>query len=255
MKNFVICTTQRSGKTWLCSTLQKLGNFGWPHEYIDAWHKGIPSTLAYLDLFYNQGVRGIIEYIKEETYMESRSKSPLGLALQWNQLKFLERMQVVDANEILSQLNNSYDFKFFLLMRRDILQQAISQYIHKESGFAHSFQDKESREKRLAVKFSEEEIKLIYLRIFNSYRGWIELFQGNSIDFTTIYYEDMCKNIKPVVHLIAEKIGRDIVDLNRKNIRKSSRSLKKIANKVDKNFRKKFEKLITKGQMVLPAHL
>lgn len=63
--NYLICTTQRSGKTWLCRTLKGLG-VGSPEEYFNVLHKGfIKSEFARLltDAWESKGIEGAISAI------------------------------------------------------------------------------------------------------------------------------------------------------------------------------------------------
>lgn len=248
--NFVICTTQRSGKTWLCSTLQNIGGFGKPFEYIDALHKkDIRKEHEITSYFDKNGIDGILSYIEKKTLDGGKNSNPIAFVIQWNQLGFLER-EGYERNELISLLK-SKGYTFFLLQRKDVLQQAISQYIHSQSGFAHSYQGERLKQKRSMVEFSAKEILKYCRRSLNSYNLWKELFKENSVEYNGIYYEDMCDDLTATIKDIAIKINRDISDLVDSKSLKDSITLEKVGDDLDEKFRIEMERLIDTGEIKL----
>jgi LPS sulfotransferase NodH len=250
MKNYIICTTQRSGKTWLCQTLQNLGGFGYPHEYVDVFHKGFIGPKILVD----KGVDGLQSYIENKTIEKTGSKSPTALALQWNQLVFLKNKIKKETQEILRYLVEKYDYHIFFLKRRDILQQSISQFIHQRSGYAHSYQENDTRLQRFQVKFDPESIKQHYISIQTCYESWQNLFNDIEVNFRTIYYEEMSSDISHIVRLISSDIQKNLTDISMKSIMDASSSLLKVSDEVDKNFRQQIDSLVLEGRMSLPGY-
>lgn len=250
MRNYIICTTQRSGKTWLCNTLQNLGGFVYPHEYVDVFHKGLTSS----SILVNQGVDGLQSYVERQTILKTGSKSPTALALQWNQLIFLKNKIKKSNSEMLRYLVEKYDYHIFFLKRRDVLQQSISQFIHQSSGYSHSYQDNNLRLQRFSVKFDPELIKRRYISISTCYESWQNLFYDTGVNFRIIYYEEMSRDISHIVRLISSDIQKNSTDISRSSIVSASSSLLKVSDEVDKDFRDKMDSLVREGRISLPGY-
>jgi len=229
--NYMICTTQRSGKSWLCDILRRVGGFGNPEEHVLAiLRNNIPMAT----------VDGMVRWIGD--VMKS---DPVAFALQWDALVALEGLLGKGRNDIIRRLVTTNEFKVVFLERKDRMQQAISKYLLMQSGYGHSYQSKDLKETRDDVEFDAERIFKCHDAVTTDYLSWEALFDVVGVSPVRVTYEDMCADMRSVVVRIAEAVGRRTDDLG-KEIGCVS-EWKKIGDGKDVEFRNKIRHLLKQG--------
>lgn len=251
--NYIICTVQRSGKTWLCRTLRELSCFGWPEEYVNFVHKGVDSKTgdcSLLSAFKNFGIGGIIDFVRTLTKEKTGQCHTVGLALQRNQLSFLSRSLSQSEKALFFTFLGEMNPRIYYLKRRNVLQQAISLYISSATGIAHSFQAKDCKLQDRAIPFDPEAIRTHYEFCKKSYAKWDKLFREGGINAEVIYYEELCRDICPVIRRLADNItnGRQ---LDNAVIREAAGHMSKVGGEMDNSFRQRIDELVTSGAFQL----
>jgi LPS sulfotransferase NodH len=194
--NYILCTTQRSGKTWICSTLKCLG-VGAPEEYLHALHdRNLQSDFAIKirGAFDSGGVRSFVSLISE---MQGGGIGNVGLAIQWNQLANLAAVAKLSDEEAFGELRGAMnDAIVFFIVREDLIGQAISHYLMQQSGYAHSSSASDRKSLRVQVEYRSEEILRFMEFALVAYRSWLRLFEGVGVNFIPISYESLVDDPK-----------------------------------------------------------
>lgn len=112
--------------------------------------------------------------------------------------------------------------KILLLLRQDIIAQAVSLWKAVESGVFHSVEGKPQKE----LEFDAFEIKKWVRHILAQERRLAEIFKELNVSPIKITYEFLVSNPKAVISLI----GSGVVDVNYISMPKSENSYKKLAD-------------------------
>lgn len=201
MKNYVLCSVQRSGKTWIADTLRRLG-VGHGLELLTEFDRGSAPEQARLAAARVDGVRDFLHCFAEITHRDGFPS--VGISVQWSNLHNVGPETVQTLREIESALTPSI---LYFLRRRDIVGQAISHFMMMESGYAHSTESDDLRRRRDRVRYDREKLQDSMNHTLGSYAGWEHLFEMAEIQPVTLYYEDFVDN--PVVAFgdLAEQIS------------------------------------------------
>ncbi|MDB4336433.1 hypothetical protein N9996_02480 [Synechococcus sp. AH-603-M21] len=171
---YTIFTTQRSGKTWICSLLKGNG-FNQPEEYLNQAFRNVQPYEQKL----KNSVVDFLDYVKTNHG---------GLVLQRNQIVRLCNKFKLKENDFCQLLNERFgDSPNFLLYRKSLIDHLVSNYIHQKSGYAHSTNpDTTSRE---SISFTYDEVKDLLDKIVQQRHRLIktagEIYGTKNI----IYYE------------------------------------------------------------------
>lgn len=231
--NYVICTTQRSGKSWLCDVLRRVGGFGSPEEHVLAIVRNKVAVTT-VDMM----VRWIGDVMRTE---------PVAFALQWDALVALQGMLKKGREEIFGRLVSKHGFKVVFLERKDRMQQAISKYLLLRSGYGHSYQPDELKKGRKNIEFDAEGILRCYRTVVEDYASWESMFDTVGVVPTRVSYEEMCCDMPAVVTRIALAIGRKTDGLD-KEMHKCVSAWKKIGDKKDVEFRDKMRRFLARSR-------
>lgn len=240
--NYIICTSQRSGKTWLCRIL-KLLRVGHPEEYFTRLHRAKDFEIK--KAFLEKGIYGACRSLVE-------SQGPVvGLAIQWNQLSWLARSVGSSVEKAFEEVrSNLEDARVFYLKRDDILGQAISLFLKNESGYTTSSDTSELKKNRERVEFDAEKLAWCYLHTLESYLNWENLLADLNVEYRQISYELLCENVVTEVQNVLKFID---VSRSAEEILECSACLSIIRNNKDEQIRcqalgdKRFLSLISKG--------
>lgn len=200
---YVICTTPRSGSNLLCNLLESSGAMGQPKEFLNLDSVILPfaqrnnlidsESQIYLDTYLDQVVKKF-----------SSKNNVFGMKLLFDQ--FEPYMELNAIRKFIPQ------FKFIWLLRKDVLSQAISQHIARETNEWTSFnernnQEKEHKSRREFVDYDENKINRFLKKLAKDNLNWIEFFSVNQLDYLPVTYEDLLKNTNQVCHNICDFCG------------------------------------------------
>ncbi len=214
--SYVVCSTQRSGSTYLCRLLASTGVAGTPQEYFEAraetgspphpgyFLAGLPRTGAgirddvrptdapeYSDL---RAVDGWEEHLARTFRMGTSENGVFGAKLMWNQLPDLEQHATampefagLDGSELLDRLVGQPGYVW--LRRRDKVRQAISLWRALQTRTWRA-EHPGAGEERPTLSYSFRGIEHLRRRLSADDEGWRRFFLHSLIDPLELVYED-----------------------------------------------------------------
>lgn len=221
-KNYVISFTERSGSTMLRSLLQKTGALGNPQEYINP--RG--PIQHFLSRYPGTDIHSYFDSI---TRYFSTPNGVFGMKTNYHDFK-----PVLEKSLIGKLLN---PVKFIYLERRDVVLQAISSFIARQSGKWHSSNQSKTKE----IVFDEKEILQLVDRILEERLEWEKFFTLYDINPLRILYEDLVSRPEVIVGEIFNFM--DIPTDNKIDLQKPE--TKKLANDRNKDWAKKIRSKYT----------
>ncbi len=162
---YFICTTNRSGSSWLCHMLNSTGVAGSVGEIVD---KTRP----------------------DKEWRDNSAAHPYGIKLNPSMMR---RIWPLVAPE------EKRNARFVWLVRRDSWRQAISQYRAEQSRVWHLWRGKSIPEDHSAVAFNATLITEMRDVLLRQNRLWRQWFQENGVRPLKISYERL--SIKPEKHV------------------------------------------------------
>ena len=127
---YVICTTPRSGSNLLCNLLESSGVMGYPKEFLNLDSVVLPFAQRN-NLVDSESRIYLDSYLEQVVKKFSSRNNVFGMKLLFDQ--FEPYMQLNVIRQFIPR------FKFIWLLRKDVLSQAISQHIAKETNEWTSF--------------------------------------------------------------------------------------------------------------------
>ena len=233
-KSIIICSTGRSGSTLLSRTLSSLGCLGQPIEFFrsDMLAKNGVTALAselypYLARVYSQG---------------QTPNRVFSAKLHWDHLGQLLEIARTDPalrshsdSEILSYLFPNP--KFIFIRRQNLVSQAISMEISKQTGVYLILKDR--KEKKGATPGSGQPLSFKPLNIYRYKQGvagrnrsWQSFFQQNHLPFFEVVYEDLVKDFERIIRQTVEFCGVDLPQADME----IARATKKQGNQVNERW-------------------
>jgi len=170
---YFICTTNRTGSSWLCAMLRSTGVAGHVREIV---HKRKPN----------------------KEWRDHLQTNPYGIKLNPPIMRLI--WPLVDLEEKRSA-------KFVWLIRRDSWRQAISQYRAMQSHVWHVDRSKPVPEEHLDVVFDPKAIAEIRREFLKQGRFWRGFFAKNQIQPLKIEYEDLCAEPEATVRRVLGHLG------------------------------------------------
>jgi trehalose 2-sulfotransferase len=200
MRNYLICTTARSGSNLLCDYLRNSGILGRPGEIFNP------------DVIRNGHLGRRFEHsgsISAERY------------IVWVQEQFRGKNEIFGAKLLYEDLEAFGGFPafrqlfeqsaLFWLIRRDKLGQAISYYIAQMTGqWVSTDSPKMSIED---LEFDYEKIQRHIERLVRQDMNWQLMFERLNRKYVTIIFEEFIANPAAILREIADKIGQKSVAL------------------------------------------
>jgi LPS sulfotransferase NodH len=204
-KNYVICFTERSGSTMLCSLLQQTNLLGMPDEYVNPRD---PMQL-YLKTCPATTLEGYFDLLRR---IQTTPNGIFGMKSCFFDFKPLIEMGVV--GKLLNPV------QFIYLTRRDIILQAISGYLARQSGIWHiSSQAAGSENPNYSkVEYDEELILNLIDSQVKERLEWERFFTLYSIEPLRIVYEDIVESPITCLKQILNFLGED-TDISTDDIR------------------------------------
>jgi len=204
-KNYVICFTERSGSSMLCSILKQTNLLGMPNEYVNPrgpmqlYLKTCPATT-------------LEEYFELLRRNQTTPNGIFGL-----KSCFFDFKPLIEMGGVGKLLN---PVQFIYLTRRDIILQAISGYLARKSGIWHISSQAGGAENLdySKVEYDEEQIlKLIDIQIKERLE-WERFFTLYSIEPLRIVYEDIVESPITCVKQILSFLGEN-TDISTEDIK------------------------------------
>ena len=215
-RSYVVCSTQRSGSTYLCRLLASTGVAGTPQEYFEAraetgspphpgyFLAGLPRTGAgirddvrptdapeYSDL---RAVDGWEEHLARTFRMGTSENGVFGAKLMWNQLPDLEQHATampefagLDGSELLDRLLGQPGYVW--LRRRDKVRQAISLWRALQTRTWRA-EHPAAEGERPTLSYSFRGIEHLRRRLSADDEAWGRFFLHSLIDPLELVYED-----------------------------------------------------------------
>ena len=232
--NYIICTTQRSGKTWLAFTLRCLGAGDAP-EYITLLHRNKAGLVAAWD---RGGLAGFVDaFLRQQD--DGEKKRPAGLSVPWNELSWLARRSGLSEADLLDRLVElmGENTKLIFLVRRDIVAQAVSHFLLRKTGYAHSFHGEDRRESRASVEYDAREISRYLSFSQTAYMSWQALLKDRP--HCVVQYEALAADtVNEVRRLLAYiQFGHDLTDAE---IRRCAGKTKRVGDELNEEMIARF---------------
>ncbi len=216
-RSYIICTTPRSGSTFLCKLLAATGMAGVPDSY---FHR--PSVERWLQ---SQGLKRA-DFATEETALAAvfasvrragtRDTGLFGLRMQRGSFDFFLR-QVAriypDAPDDAARLEAAFGPTLYVyLTRRDKLAQAISRVIAEQTGLWHRAADGSELERLSDPKpptYDAEAIANSLAELSSLDATWTKWFEQSRIRPLRVTYEDFALDPAPTLAIVLKALGRD----------------------------------------------
>ena len=235
--SYVVCSTQRSGSTFLCRLLASTGVAGNPQEYFEAraetgspphpgyFLAGLPRTGAgirddirptdapeYSDL---QAVDGWEEHLERTFRLGTTENGVFGAKLMWNQLPDLEQHATalpefagLDGSELLERLLGHPSYVW--MRRRDKVRQAISMWRALQTRTWRA-QHPAEEEEQPTLSYSFRGIEHLRRRLSADDEAWGRFFLHSLIEpLELVYEDDVSPDPAGAVARVLAQIGVDL---------------------------------------------
>ena len=231
---YVICTTPRSGSNLLCNLLESSGVMGQPKEFLNLDSVVLPFAQPN-NLIDSESRIYLDTYLDNVVNKFSSKNNVFGMKLLFDQFEPYMELNVI--RQFIPQ------FKFIWLLRKDVLSQAISQHIARETNEWTSFneqnnQEKENKSRREFVDYDENKIGSFLKKLAKDNLNWIEFFSVNQLDYLPVTYEDLLQDTNQVCHNICNFCG--VKTDYQFSLKKAS--FKKQGDEINERFRAAFRK-------------
>ena len=213
---YIVCSTQRSGSTYLCRLLASTGVAGNPQEYFEAraetgmpphpsyFLAGLPRTGTgvrddprpvdapeYADLRLVDGWRA---HLERTFRLGTTGNGVFGTKLMWNQLSDVEQHAMalpelagLTGSELLERLFGGPAYVW--IRRADRVRQAISLWRALQTG-AWRLESPTDDESTSKPQYSFEGIEHLRRRLTADDEGWGRFFARSKLEPLELYYEE-----------------------------------------------------------------
>lgn len=186
---YVICILPRCGSTFLAYLLKENRYYGMPHEWFNK---------ETFDDIIKEGLAGSLdEYLSFLWKTYSSETGIFGMQVSYPQLTFLQ--EVAPIENVLGE-----NIRWFYLVRENIVAQAVSLYIAKQSGYFHSFMEKPAG---MDVAYDPQPIKDDIDMLIDQEAAFETLFSARSNCPVRLSYESMLKDTRSTVALFRNVLG------------------------------------------------
>lgn len=189
---YFIAFTARSGSTFLTHELYATKVLSQPHEWFN-WEHVKESGF--------KGESAFSEYFNSTLSANCSRNGVFGCEINWLQLKALSSLiqpHALFKNKI----------RWFYLRRRNVVAQAISNFIADRTKFFHSYQSSDAAMERVAeLKYDNDAIKSYVRNFVAQERSFDQWFRDNNVVPVDIFYEDITRDPASVVKLFANVLG------------------------------------------------
>ncbi|UCE48753.1 MAG: hypothetical protein JSW47_01130, partial [Phycisphaerales bacterium] len=179
---YVICSTPRSGSHFYAASLAATGIAGRPEDHFNPWGAGGRRGEAHdAEPKYDR------KYVADIMAASNMTNGIFGTTVQFNQIAGFVGFKTFEGMF-------PHALKYLYLTRRDILQQAVSLAIARQTG---QFQSGQPPAKQ--AQYNEDQIRCCLDDIINQERGWTRYFSERSIEPFRVFYEDLVTDTRKVV--------------------------------------------------------
>jgi len=193
---YVICSSPRTGSSWLCRGLSETGVCGDPLEY---FHTKLLSKKYVKDW----QATHFDEYVERMLAERSTSNGVFGLKLHWEQLRYLvqlakkmQKYRSMSPGEILTHCLGRP--RFIYMSRQNKWRQAISEAIALRTGVWKGNAEERNAQKA-TPHFDYDLIRQAYLKARRDEVSWRAFFQENNMVPLEIAYEDLAKSYRETI--------------------------------------------------------
>jgi LPS sulfotransferase NodH len=206
-QTYVVCSTPRSGSTFLCQALASTGVAGTPMEYFN------PVTRSILSRRWGCGP-GLIPYVESLKERRTSRTGILGIKLHWHQLEAIRNersghrrfaepfRQPAGLLEDLLGARPAY----VRLMRTDLDRQAISLWTAEYTRVWARAEESPGKKRAARVPYSFAGIDRCRARIALAEARWHRFFHFNGVEPTEVIYEDLCGSYAPTVAGVLDRL-------------------------------------------------
>lgn len=195
-KNYIICTTARSGSNLFCDFLKNTKSLGRP---IEAFNPDIVRKSAFYNAKINQDSVPVSNYI---SWMLEKHRTPNGIF--GTKLLFEDFDVFRGFPSFVSLFNSSYTIH---LRRRSKLRQAISYYFAEMTG--QWISTDVARMDPTEVPFDYDEINRHMRRLILQDATWTSILQGLGCPYIEVYFEDFVSLPAKIITSILAEFGED----------------------------------------------
>ncbi len=195
--NYGIYFTPRSGSSWLTSVLRGSAYLGNPEEWFNP--NFIPRIAASLH------ARNLDDYVGALRRRKRGKNGVFGF-----EITYFQMMKVFKDRRPWDYF--SPDMKSFILVRRDIVMQAVSLYKATETNVFHSVSSDEETRKDAdqKIRYDPEKIAKWAMHILNQELGLLEILDHLPGVPVPLYYEDIVSSPETTAALFSKHLGIDL---------------------------------------------
>lgn len=216
MKSYFICSTPRTGSTFLCSLLKSTQVSGCPESYFrsqdldrwaDKWQKD-----QYLKDKYN-----FIDYIQASFQVGSTNNNVYASRIMWGTLDELINqirlhLSVADKSDYDILEKAFKNIKFIYLFREDVVAQAVSRLRAEQTNIWHVSKDKKESLINDSLQYDFFKIKEFVEEAQSHNMAWVDWFKHNQIKPFRLSYESLIQSTESEIRNILKFL--DIKDYN-----------------------------------------
>lgn len=189
---YFIAFTARSGSTFLTHQIHAAGVLSEPHEWFN-W--------GYVKENAGKGEAAFSEYFSSILSAKRSRNGVFGCEINW--LQFCALRSIVEPQMLFKN-----KVRWFYLRRRNVIAQAISNFIADRTGFFHSYQSSDAAMERVAsLNYDSEAIKGYVKSFIEQEKSFDQWFLENNVVPVDVFYEDVVHDPCRVVMLFANVLG------------------------------------------------
>lgn len=220
---YFILFTARTGSTFLTHELQRTEVLSIPHEWFN-WDY-VEERRAIENFSVSQYLRELVESKKSKNGV-------FGAEVNWPQLCSIN--SIVPVQRLFQG-----KIRWFFLRRRNLVAQAISNYIADQSRIFHSYQLNSDAEKKISsVRYNGESLRGYVNGFVYQETSCVNWMNRSNITPVNIFYEDIVADPKSSSRLIANVMG---VWLPKNYIESEiNNPIKRMSGELNANFEEQF---------------
>jgi len=189
---YFILFTARSGSTFLTHELQRTQVLSIPHEWFN-WD--------YVKTQRSARNFSVPQYLGELFESKKSENGVFGAEITWGQLHAMN--SIVPVQRLFQR-----KARWFFLRRRNLVMQAISNYIADQSQIFHSYQmNADAQEKVSSVPYDGEALKKYVQGFITQETSCVNWLTVTGVTPVNLYYEDIVADPKSASRLISNVMG------------------------------------------------
>jgi len=173
-------------------------------------------------------ISGFPEYLTHLWKTHSSDEGVFGLQLSYPQYNFLQ--EIIPLEGVLG-----CEFRWFYLLRRNIVLQAVSLYIAHQTGIYHRYIHDAESSGVPDVVYNEGELRRLIETIFNQERAFERLFRSRGVEPVRLAYEEIIKKKEKTLMLF-----RNVLGISHEVIADDTASVKKLNYGINREFEERF---------------